>query len=638
MHRVTRRKTKVRRAHRPCQNGDNFYGLVNSDWVAATDIPPTETRITQAYFIREQINRELHDIIGKSRGPVTDLRASITTAERQQIPHGIAPVIHALMTISSPSDVAERIGWMNRFGMNPPLALSVQGDPRDNSKCRIFIEEGQPRIGIPEYWTWPSYRRHRIAYGQYVQRLAAILHLPALLKGYEAERSFAKVFPSANDRKRRIDMMTWSELQREFPRVDWTRMLVAWGLPRDVLATCQYNVTSRPFVHHTQQRLQSWSPERWSGWFGLLAAQWLAGIMPPSPLRSAWFAYSRRFLQDMKADEPPPVIYDAIVTTMMPNTIGKAWAEKHCSPALKRDVSQIVEHIRAAADHALQNTSWMSKSTRTAAVRKLRKMDIQVCYPDLDKWPTQEACGITRTDYVGNLMAIMSLSTDKSIEQIAKGNCRHPTGYAWGRPVFEVNAFYYPNENRFLLPAAILRPPFYDPAKSIPWNYGAIGATIGHELCHAFDAEGREYDENGDKRVWWTDHDDREYRRRANAVVKLFESTQYRRMDVDGELTLIENIADLGGLEFALAGARLALGRKLTQSELQEFFRSFAVSWRSKDRLKRAAELLATDFHAPPMLRVNHIVRQMDEWYEAFDINPDCHGYIDPTHRIHFFA
>jgi predicted metalloendopeptidase len=121
-------------------------------------------------------------------------------------------------------------------------------------------------------------------------------------------------------------------------------------------------------------------------------------------------------------------------------------------------------------------------------------------------------------------------------------------------------------------------------------------------------------------------------------MIKLYESTPYRGLPVDGELTLVENISDLGGIHFALDGLRLALHREPNRQEMREFFISFSVSWRSKDRLKRAAELLATDMHAPPMLRVNHVVRQLDEWYEAFNIGPDCEEWIDPKDRIRFFG
>jgi putative endopeptidase len=321
---------------------------------------------------------------------------------------------------------------------------------------------------------------------------------------------------------------------------------------------------------------------------------------------------------------------------MLPNTLGKLWTVEFCQPSLKRDVQKLVKNVREAAIAAMQKTSWMSPTTRAAAAKKLRRMDIEVGWPD--EWPRVDlSVPLSRTEYLQNMLDLAAASVNINIDQLRRG-CRSPSGTGWSRPVYEVNAFYYQNENRFLMPAAILRYPYYDPKGSLAWNYGSIGSTIGHELCHAFDAEGREYDENGDKKDWWTAHDAEEYKRRANAVVNLYESRQYRGLDVNGLLTLMENIADLGGLEFAMSGFRAAVGRPLTKQEMREFFESYAISWRSKDRLKRAAELLATDPHSPPMLRVNHAVRQMDEWYEAFDIKEGCEGYIPPAKRIHFFS
>ena len=645
-------KRRTRRAQRPqgtaevtnCGLAADFYGTLNGRWWRDTTIPDTETRITQAYFIRERVNDELDRIIdretGKMGGPLADFAASYRVAERTMVPTGFSPLLQLMLAIEGPVDVAARIGWMNRHGIASPLALYVQGDPRDHSRCRVFIEEGQPRIGIPEYWDWPEYTGHRKQYAAYVKRLAAITGLPALLQGFGAEREFAKVYPSALERRRRIDMYTWSELCTAFPHVDWRTMFEAWGLREPALSDLKYNVTSIPYLHHFQRRLTSWSSGRWAGWFALIAAQWMAGCSPHGPLRAAWFAYNRRFLQGMEADDTAAELRRAIVRAMMPNTLGKLWVREFCDPALKRRVGAMVERVRAAAAATLAKTTWMSPSTRAAAVRKIKAMDIQVGWPEPAVWKTYESpCGLSRNDYVGNLLSLAGMATQINLDLVtSRQGCRSPLGANWGRPVFEVNAFYYPDENRFLLPAAILRPPFYDTTKSTAMNYGAIGATIGHELCHAFDSEGRSYNENGDKRDWWTEHDDREYRKKAAKVVQLYESRDYRGMEVNGQLTLIENIADLGGLEFALAGLRSALGRSPTKGELREFFTAYAISWRAKDRRKRAAELLATDFHAPPMLRVNHAIRQMDEWYEAFGIGPECEEYIAPAQRIHFFT
>jgi predicted metalloendopeptidase len=635
-----RRTKKVRNTKSICLSADDFWNHVNGAWFDATRIPPTETRITQAYFIRQTINRELDTIIHAAKeGAIADILSSWRAAEGHVIPPGLTPLLMGPLSATKPAEYSRILGWMNRVGMNAPLSVSIQGDPRDHSRCRVVLEEGTPNIGIPEYWDWPDYTEHRKAYGVYIRALAAATGIPALLRGYGAERDFAKVFPSMSTQQKPVDTLTWTELQQSYTTIDWTALLGAYGLSADEMAALRYNITAHPFLHHLQGRMRSWEIRRWQGWLALLVVQWIAGISPPGPLRAAWFAYTRRHLQGMEADDSPEELRCAVVRTLLPKTLGQAWVRRYCRPALRDEIRQMTQNIRYAAAATLQGTSWMAPRTRAAAVAKLRAMDIQVCWPDASGWGIRDLeCDLDPTDFLGNLLTLSSAAADRRIQILRAGNCRKPEDDGWSRPVYEVNAFYYPEENRFLLPAAILRPPFYDSRKSLAWNYGGIGATIGHELCHAFDADGRKNDERGDQRDWWTARDDREYRRRAAAVVRLYESVPYRGMDVDGSLTLVENIADLGGLEFALAGLRRALGRAATKEELREFMTSYAISWRSKDRLRRAAELLATDPHAPPRLRVNHAVRQLDEWYDAFDIGPDCPGYIAPERRIHFFT
>jgi predicted metalloendopeptidase len=624
-----KRRTRKRR-------GDDFYRNINGAWLKSARIPPTETRITQAYFIHTEIKKELATIIRKQKtGLIADMLASWGIAETQGIPHGLGPLLQLMFSMQSPSDISTRIGLMNRHGLSCPMSISILGDPRDNSRCRVHIDEGSPNIGIPEYWLWPNFSHIRRAYRTYINTLATVLSLPQLNEAAHAEKEFSDIYPSAIERKTRINMLNWKELNTSYPHFDWAALLTTYGIPADRLPTLLYNVPSHAFLHRLHRRLVSWPIKVWQAWFALIVAQWVAGMSPHGPLRSAWFAYSRRFLQGMERDDDPEELRMGIIRTTMPNTLGKLWVSNFCPASLRRDVSRMVEQIRTTAITMMGSVSWFAPSTRRAAAAKLRAMDVEVCWPD--PWASPDLpCGLSRTDAIQNLLTLSGYATDKTIERLQAG-CRKPYGDGWGKPVYEVNAYYYPAENRFLLPASILRPPFYDPSKSLIWNYGAIGATIGHELCHAFDADGRLYDSKGDKHEWWTPRDDREYRRRTRRVVDLYESRSYRGMKVNGSLTLVENIADLGGLEFALSAAAATTGRPLTKAEKREFFTAYAISWRAKDRLKRAAELLQTDSHAPPALRVNHVVRQFDEWYEAFDITPDSPGYIPPGKRIRFF-
>jgi predicted metalloendopeptidase len=634
----TRRAKKLRSRKTVCSKADDFYGFVNDDWKRQTEMPPTESRITQAYFISLEIEKELKSIIKTEKeGAIADMARSWRHLIATDLPEALTPMLELMISANTPSDLSARIGWMNRHGIPAPLAIYVAGDPRNNARCRVHIDEGSPYIQNAEYWLEREYVGHRKAYARYVRALAKIVDMPLLLHGFNCERDFAHIYPNEPLKKPKIDMLNWKELCNEFRTIDWTRMLTGYGFKEEELPHMLYDVSSRAFLHHLQRCLKGWSPERWQGWLALSITQYVAYWMPQSPLRTAWFDYNYRYLRGLTVDDNDEDRCLSVIQATLPNMLGQLWVKQFCDPKLKPAVHTMCETIRSAAARGLSLSTWMAPSTRRAAIHKLRAIDIQIGWPSSDSRGENLFKGLDPTDLFGNLLTLSSSGTDFNLS-LPPGSCRKPYGKRWGEPVFIVNAYYYPNMNQFLLPAAILRPPYYDPAKSLVWNYAATGSTIGHELCHAFDAEGRLYNSKGDKQIWWSARDSREYLRKAGRVKRLFESVEYRGNEIDGELTLVENIADLGGLKFALDGLRGAMKRPLTKEELREFFTAFAICWRAKDRMKRAAELTQNDSHSPPMLRVNHIVRQFDEWYEAFDVGADCPGYIPPEQRIHFFS
>ena len=630
--------TRKTRKNKKSSRKSTFYDTINSQWLNDTVLPPTETRITQTYFIGKIINRELNSIINQSKsGPIYEISRSWAHAEKTHVPFGMSSIVQVMQTMVNTRDISERMGWMRRYGMNAPLAVYVQGDPRDHTKCRVFIEEGMPGIGIPEYWIDREYAPTRAAYARYCQELSRTMGYPNMSMGYEAEEEMAHQYPMGTDRYEtynRINMSTWKELTTTYKTIDWAALLVAYGLNEEDLSKVQYNVTSPAFVHRLQTRMERWSIQRWQGWFSLVATQWIAGCSPHGPLRSAWFDFTRKFMQGMVADDSPAELRAAIVRALLPQTLGRLWVQKFCPRNLQKNIRHMVTTIHGAAAAALKQTSWMSPKTRAGAIKKLRMMDVQLAWPA--SWDdTEHGCTLNDRNYVENLLTLGGNRTDINIHRLRMGCGKRDL--EWDRPTYEVNAFYYPEQNRFVLPAAILRPPFYDANRSMAWNYGSIGATIGHELCHAFDSDGRRYDEHGDLRNWWTQADAKEYKAKASKIMKLFDETEYRNMAVNGKNTLVENIADLGGLRFALEGLKSYMGRALKRDEVQEFFTAYAVSWRSKERRKKAEQLLEMDVHSPPMLRVNLIVPHFDEWYEAFDVGSDHPNFIPPEKRVQFF-
>jgi putative endopeptidase len=202
-----------------------------------------------------------------------------------------------------------------------------------------------------------------------------------------------------------------------------------------------------------------------------------------------------------------------------------------------------------------------------------------------------------------------------------------------------VNAYYYPDKNMLTVPAGMLRPPFFDPDRSAAWNYGGIGSAIGHEITHGFDADGKNYDLHGTYREWWSDKDNKIYDATTKSLIKLYDGQDYLGGKVNGLLTLSENIADIGGLAIALDALNSELriikaDAKTQKKAYKDFFTSYAVSWRNKDRPRKARQALYLDVHAPAPLRVNLVVRQFAEFYEAFDISEDNPGWIPPNDRV----
>jgi predicted metalloendopeptidase len=224
------------------------------------------------------------------------------------------------------------------------------------------------------------------------------------------------------------------------------------------------------------------------------------------------------------------------------------------------------------------------------------------------------------------------------IHDLAAHTCRKRPS-VWREGAFEVNAYYYPEGTMMVVPAGILRPPFFDTRRSDAWNLGGIGVAISHEITHGFDDDGRIFDERGNYADWWSASDARTYKAMSRAMIELFDGQEYMGGKVDGKKTLNENLADIGGMAIALEAlnAILPSDEAERKAAYKDFFISFAVSWRQKDRPKKARQALLLDVHAPPLYRVNLIVRQFEEFYIAFDIKPGAKGYIPPEERIVFW-
>jgi endothelin-converting enzyme/putative endopeptidase len=295
---------------------------------------------------------------------------------------------------------------------------------------------------------------------------------------------------------------------------------------------------------------------------------------------------------------------------------------------------ELVENLRKAYGQGIDSLEWMSDETKVAAKEKLAKFKPKIGYPDV--WRDYSAMNIVEGDLVGNMKNANIATHHREVGKLGGPIDRNE----WGMTPQTVNAYYMPTKNEIVFPAAILQPPFFNMEADDAVNYGGIGAVIGHEMGHGFDDQGSKYDGDGNMRNWWTDEDLAEFTKRSKALVKQY--SQYKVFDdlnVDGELTLGENIGDLAGVTIAYRAYKLSLNGKeapvidgLTGD--QRFFMGFAQVWQGKRKEESLRNLVKTDSHAPGNFRALGSLSNMPEFYQAFDVKEGDKMYIAPENRV----
>lgn len=346
----------------------------------------------------------------------------------------------------------------------------------------------------------------------------------------------------------------------------------------------------------------------------------------PMAYESAYISYNNMLDETSEEYNNKQVALDS-TKAVMSNALGKLYVKKYFPKELKEEAGKLIQDIIAEYKQRINEQTWMSEQTKAEALKKLEKMNIKVGYPDGEWKSGLETCRLKGLDEGGNLLA-------NFMEFMENGNVPDKPATtvdkeSWGMSVTEVNAMYMPTENSITIPAGILQRPFYDPKADLATNLGGIGATIAHEITHAFDDQGALYNADGNYENWWTDEDYKAFEDLQTKVIKYFGKMTVDSGDkVDGELTLGENIADIGAMECVVD----MVGD--TEKEQKKFFESYAKSWASKYDEDVQKELLESDEHAPDKVRVNGILSSTDEFYDLYDVNKGDGMYIAPKERV----
>jgi putative endopeptidase len=324
----------------------------------------------------------------------------------------------------------------------------------------------------------------------------------------------------------------------------------------------------------------------------------------------------------------------ATVNRAMGQAIGRVYVARYFSPQAKAQIDELVEYLRLALKERIARLAWMGPETKLKALDKLARLHVKLAYPE--KWRDYSALDVRPDDLFGDVQAVRKFAWLRQVNRLNLPVDRDD----WYMSPQTVNASYNATLNEMVFPAGILQPPFFDPAADPAVNYGGIGAVIGHEMIHGYDDEGRKYDGAGVLSTWWTDADADQFAARAAMLGRQFDSYEpFPGLHVKGDLTMGENIADLGGALVALDAYHNSLGDKPASvidglDGDQRFFLSYAQSWRHKSTDDSIRQQIVSNPHAPVKYRVNGVVRNMDAWYEAFNIKPSDSLFLVPQNRV----
>lgn len=627
--------------------GENFYKYINGGWHKSASIPAFAGSFGVSEEIEERVRGDImtsvHRLSRKDSGhPLALLAKSV-------INHGVQDnnvrdlrrMLSGFECMRSAEDVAQAIGKLNRIQSRAPVTFSVNADTFRSNICRVHIYE--PVMGLPAkhyYQTTEGTTKNRIilAYGELLRKMSHMLETEALESVIPIEKACLPYLSEGDSLRNPSESyipLTLAELEKEYTHVPWRTLLLAWGMPTDLMRESTYIVTNDKYIAHFNKMFKVFELGAWRVWIRACVVLTFMEYLPP-PFDDLHYDFFNRRLRGSSQKLPQHLLMLRVLQTFATQSLSRLFVHDHVPEAVKDDATVMVRRLKSATIRRIRGVPWMAESTKRIAVAKVKAMRFQVAYPS--DWYS-EFTGVTVDPerLLNNLIALNTRDTVRTIGTLGAG-CGESDG-TWDDGAFDVNAYYYPDKNQLTIPAGMLRPPFFDLRRSAAWNYGGIGCAIGHEITHGFDADGKNYDLRGSYKDWWLASDNSAYEKFSQGLVDMYEGEEYLGGKVDGRLTLSENIADIGGVAISLTALReyiaeKKMGKRERLDALQDFFTSYAVSWRNKDRPRKARQSLYLDVHSPAPFRVNLVVRQFKEFYEAFDIHEGDEGWIPEKERI----
>jgi putative endopeptidase len=635
--------------------GNDFYLFANGKWAAKTPIPADRSNFglfnqlndrsdQRTKAIIEQIAAQTH-APGSESAKVADLYRSFMDEAAIEA-NGIRPlqdIFKQIDQVSTRDQLVALVGRMARSNVGAPLTAYISVDRKDPTTHVGYVSQGG--LGLPDKDMYvasnTSYAKQRDGY---LKMITALFELAQLQEPanraravYALEEKMAAAHWSRVDSRnadKTYNLVTREQLTALGPKINWNLFLHELGLANEPRV-----IVGQPSA--IEQAASLLATEPIAVWQDYARLRWLTSTAPflPKAFVDTHFAFNGPIISGTPQQQPRWKRAVDRVTSTLGEVVGKEYVKAHFSQNTKDKARAMVNNILAAMGSRIDALDWMSEQTKVRAREKLATYNTKIGYPD--KWRDYTALQIRADDLLGNVQRATEFNYARNLARLGKPADKND----WYMTPMTVNAYYSAQGNEIVFPAAILQPPFFDANADDAVNYGAIGGVIGHEISHGFDDNGSRFDAKGRLNNWWTDTDRAKFNAAAGKLIEQynrycpFEAANGQPAQcVKGALTIGENIADLAGLTIAYQAYKKSLGGKPApvidgMTGDQRFFLGWAQSWRRNMRDAERQNRLLTGVHSPEPYRAA-IVRNVDAWYEAFDVKPGDALYLAPQERV----
>ncbi len=629
--------------------GDDFFRYVNGPWLETHEIPPDKAADGQFHRLHELTEERVRAIIEDATegSQIASLYASFMDEDRCDS-LGTSPLAADLTFVEAsdtPEELAKVMGELERSGVAGVFGREVWADSGDPDRMVLYL--GQGGIGLPDesFYREEEHAPIRERYVKHIDRMADLAEYSLGDRSFTGEQILGLETVLASHhwdivKSRETDLTynptTIATLEATAPGFLWRVWADALHIPtlgHERLVAQQPSFFEAFAAEWRNQPLETW--KAWLRW------RIVSSRSPylTTEISRANFDFYGTVLTGAPEQRARWKRGVGLVNAVLEELVGREYVSRHFPPEHKTRMDDLVGNLIEAYRRSITAIDWMTDETKSRALEKLSQFVPKVGYPS--QWRDYSPLVLDAEDLIGNIRRASAFDDDWEWDKLVKPTDREQW---WVGPQV-INAYYNPNGNEIVFPAAILQPPFFDAASDDAANYGAIGSIIGHEIGHGFDDQGSKFDGRGRLVEWWTDEDRKAFRERTQALIAQYDTYSPAQLGpehtVNGALTIGENIGDLAGVEISLKAYAIACGGSVDDAPvvdgltgLQRYFLSYALADRTKRRDEALITQLNSDPHAPEEFRINGVVRNIDAWYGAFDVGPDDELWLAPEERV----